>query len=193
VLEPHSLNGVDDDERCICQPEGSPSCAVGEASKKEACEQGQSGCCSDNAVRQCDNSNTISRLHRNVHSPIRTRCIFVDRLDATTPTHARAQTDRRGALSLFHQCFGASRALADAVAHRGLVHVCKWHSSQRRGRRCRTPLCMHVLHELHGRQTLREQARNARVGADMCQPARRSRDTFFDVRRPNSSQAARRR
>jgi hypothetical protein len=85
--------------------------------------QGQLGCCSDAVVMRCDNSNAISRLDRNVDSPMRKRCIYVDRLDATMPTHVRAQTDRRSALSHSHQCFGASRALADAVAHRGIVLV----------------------------------------------------------------------
>jgi hypothetical protein len=124
VLEPHSLNGADDDERCICQPEGSPSeLHCGRSEEERGVIQGQSECCSDAVVMRCDNSNAISRLNHNVDSPMRKRCIYVGRLDATTPTHVRAQTDRRGALSHFHQCFGASRALADAVAHRGIVHV----------------------------------------------------------------------
>jgi uncharacterized protein YfiM (DUF2279 family) len=52
-------------------------------------------------------------------------------LIATAPAHMQAWTDRRGALSHFHQCFGASRGLADAggvwshlahVAHRSIVY-----------------------------------------------------------------------
>jgi hypothetical protein len=159
----------------------------------------QSGRCSDATVVQRDNINNISRPLSQTSTPDADE-VYLDG-PRSDDAHPRACVDRPArcvialppvfrSLSRAGRCSGAWRYRRSATC------AINGTPPSAADGRCRTPRCMHVCMSCSSGRLPSNSSRastQCQGATGMCAPARRSRVTFFDVRRQNSSQQQRRR